>query len=160
MAVKFRFPLQVVLDHRSRIEDQRRRELAEAEARRHQCHETLRTMQQTIVGSRGQLRSGLRGRVDMRQVAAFAGYSIQARGEAQLIVQRLALIERDIETARQRLADAARQRKALELLREKQLAQWQSRQQRREVAELDEIATQAHALRCGFESGHGRETRT
>ena len=144
MAAKFRFPLQSVLDHRQRIENQRRRELAEVEARRQACYDSLRSMQQSILGARHGLGSGLRGRVDMAQVSGFARYSMEARAEAQQIVQRLAVIERDVERAREQLADAARQRKALELLRDKQLAEWHQRQDRREAAELDEIGMQLY----------------
>jgi len=54
----------------------------------------------------------------------------------------LASIEKQIATAREKLMESIRARRALELLREKQFVQWLLEQQRREDAELDDLALQ------------------
>ena len=141
----FRFKLEPVLRHRCLIEDECQRELAKA--LRHQLilRGQLRQMQQTIVESKRRLGDGLIGRVNLDQIAQFARYSGQVTQRAHGIVARLAAAEKQIQTARERLLHAARDRKALELLRDRQHRRWQEMQGRREAASMDELAVQGFA---------------
>lgn len=140
----FHFQYQSVLEHRRLVEDQRQRELAKHLCVRMILHDQLRAMQQTIRDSKQQLGEALVGRVDLDRIAGFARYSGQAAQRAQQIVARLAQLEKLIETARQHLLEATKQRKALELLRDKHHQRWLQEQQRRQQAELDDLATQRY----------------
>lgn len=141
---RFEFKYETLLRHRRNVEDQRQRELAQLMRSRMILVDQLHQAQQTVRQSRAQLSESLVGRVDLSRIAQFAGYSQQETSRGRQIVQRLAEYERRIADARQTLADAMRQRKALELLRDRQHEQWQREQQRRESAELDELATQRY----------------
>lgn len=148
---KFVFQFEPLLRHRQAIEDQRQRELAQHLRSQMILQGQLRTMQQTIRDSKQQLGAGLVGRVDLSAISQFAGFSGHTTMRARQIVLRLAEIDKQIQVARQQLLDATRQRKALELLRDRQREIWRREQQRREDLELDEMANQrfAHQLMTG-----------
>jgi len=139
----FQFRLQTVLDHRERVEDEAQRRLAQILRQRMILEHQIRRMQQDITDSRQNLAQGLVGEVDVRQVSQFAHHSIQARQRAQSVVRRLAALEGEIQQARQALLEAARDRKALQLLRDRHHREWQRQQNRLEEAALEELATQA-----------------
>jgi flagellar FliJ protein len=142
---KFVFRFESLLRHRRHIEDARQRELAQHLRGRMILDGQLRSMQQSIRDSKHQLGASLVGRVNLGDIQQFARYSGHTTLRARQIVEKLAEVERQVESARAQLLEATRQRKALELLRDKHLAAWRKEQQRREDLELDEIATQAFA---------------
>ncbi len=142
---KFHFKFQTLLEHHRRVEDQRQRELAQHLRTRMIFHDQIREMQDTIRDSKQSLADGLVGQVDLTRVGQFARYSGHAAQRARQIVVRLAGVEKQIDEARQLLLDATKQRKSLELLRDKHQAQWRYEQNRRETNELDELATTRYA---------------
>jgi flagellar FliJ protein len=141
---KFKFNLEAVLRVRRATEEERQRDLAKAMRLRMILEGQLRQMQETITQSKRDLGSGLIGRVDLDSVAQFARYSGQVAMRAQGMLQQLAVAEKQIETARERLLQASRDRKALELLRDRRLALWQAEREKKESAMLDELAVQAY----------------
>jgi flagellar protein FliJ len=149
---KFRFKFDTVLQQRRHAEDQCQRALAKVIRQRMILQNQLRSMQQTITRSKGDLRSGLVGRVDMDRVGHFARYSGQSTARAHAIVSKLAALEQPIAEARARLLDASRARRAMELLKERHLTEWRRQEERRESAQLDEIGVQAHARRAMAEA--------
>jgi len=141
---KFQFRYETVLRQRQCVEDERQRELAKVLRQRMIVQNQLAHMQQTIRESRQNLSDTLVGKVNLDRVGQFARYSAQSAMRAQQIAVELARLEKQVETARARLAEAMRQRKAMELLRDREHARWKQEQQRRETAELDEIALQGY----------------
>ena len=141
---KFRFQFESVLRYRAIIEDECQRELAKVMRHRMILQDQLRQMQQTIVGSKQELGASLIGRVDLDRIAQFARYSSQSAMRAREIVLKLAGAEKQIEAARQKLLRATRDRKALELLRDRQERRFAQEQDRKEAAALDEMAVQAY----------------
>jgi flagellar FliJ protein len=148
---KFQFRFESLLKHRRLLEDQRQRDLAKHVRMRMICHDELRKMQQTLRDSKHELSSSLLGRIDLSAVSQFARYSGHVNQRAHQIIHRLAQVEKQIIDAREKLLDATRQRKALELLRTKHHDQWKRDQQRRETAQMDEAATQRHVRRQAME---------
>ncbi len=144
---KFQFRFQTLLAHHRRVEDQRQRDLAQHLRTRMILHDQIRDMQDTIRDSKRSMADGLVGTVDLTRVGQFARYSGHAAQRARQIVVKLASLEKQVEEARQALLDASKQRKALELLRDKHEAQWRYEQNRRETNELDELATTRYARR-------------
>lgn len=142
---RFRFKFEAVLRVRRIAEDEAQRELAGRLRERMILATHLRNMQETIVSSRHDLAEGLRGQVNLDDVAGFARYSLQVRVRAQEIVLKLAGVEKTIEAARQRLIEATRRRKALELLEQRHRERWIAEADRREAALLDELAVQGYA---------------
>ncbi len=140
----FVFNLQSVLDLRLQAEEQRRREMAEVLRLKLKLEEQLRGMQQSLNQSRHALTGGLVGRVDLAQVAQFTRYQAQVRLRAQGLVIKLAAVEQAIERSRAALVHASRDRRALELLRDRRREAWMREQERRAAAELDALALQRH----------------
>ncbi|MCE2882041.1 MAG: flagellar export protein FliJ [Planctomycetaceae bacterium] len=137
---KFRFALQRVLDRRLDEEEARRRVLSQVEAKRRGLEDALRTRQQEISAGRDAWRSGLVGTVDP---AALRHHAIASTGlvrKAQRTVLELAGMEKALVKARADLVEAARARRALEILRERRLAAHLAEESRRERDNLDEFA--------------------
>ena len=144
---QFRFKFQTLLAHHRRVEDQRQRDLAQHLRTRMILHDQIRDMQDTIRESKQSMADGLVGAVDLNRVGQFARYSGHAAQRARQIVVKLASLEKKIDEARALLLEATKQRKALELLRDKHEAKWRYEQNRRETNELDELATTRYARR-------------
>ena len=143
----FRFRFETLLRHRRGVEDQRQRRLAQHERCRMILLGQLRQMQQTIRDSKHEMADGLVGKVNLQAVSGFARYSGQVNQRAQQIVVRLAELVKRIEQARAELQEAVRQRKSLELLRQRHHEKWRRAQDRLETNELDQIATDRF-VRC------------
>jgi flagellar FliJ protein len=141
----FRFRLEPVLRHRRTVEETHQRELAKVLRHRMIVENELRRMQTTITDSKQELADGLVGRVDMDRVGEFARYSGQVRQRAHTIVVKLATLEKVIDRERGKLSAATRERKAIELLRDRHHEQWKLEEARREALEMDELATQQYA---------------
>lgn len=147
----FRFRFETVLQQRRSVEDQRQRELAQLLRGKMIFENQLRQMQQTIRDSKQQIGTGLVGQVDLNAIGQVAQYSSQVVVRGQQIVQQLAQLDRRIGEARQRLLEATRQRKALQLLRDKHYQRWLAEQKRRETIELDDLTNQRYARRIALE---------
>jgi flagellar FliJ protein len=150
---RFRFQLQPVLDARSRAEDDRRRDVAALESERRRLEDRLRSGQVSISGAREDVRSALVGTVRPEALRAQANASLACMRDAQRLVLELAGVHRRLEVARGALAEAARQRRAIELVKERRFEAWRREQERREQSALDEIATNrgARAARLAAE---------
>ena len=143
----FTFRYQVLLEHRRHVEDLAQRELANQVRTQMILTDQLREMQLSISRSKGDLGQALVGKVDLTSVGGFTRFNAQSTVRGRQLVQRLAQLEKHVEKARGELLEATRQRKALELLRDRDHEQWKLMQDRRETAELDDLANQAYAGR-------------
>lgn len=145
---RFRFQLQPVLDARLRAEDERRRAVAELEQERRRLEDALRRRQSAIAGAKDGVREALIGQVRPDDLRSQANASLAEMRDAQRSVLELAGLHRRLETARAALAAAARDRRAIELVKERRFEAWRHELDRREQAGLDELATN----RAAFES--------
>ncbi len=143
----FQFKFDSVLQQRRLAEENAQLAFAKTLRQRLILHDQLRNIQQTIRGSKQDLRDNLVGGVDVASIGTFARFASQATQRAQQIVVRLAGVEQQIESARQDLAEASRARKAIELLYDKHHERWLTEQRRREEAELDDVNNRIHATR-------------
>ena len=148
---KFVFKLEPVLKQRQMAEDQKQRQLAQLMRHRMIFHNQLRGIQTQLSDSKGQLADGLVGKVDLTSISQFARFSGQSQMRAQTIVRQLATLENHIAEAQKQLVEAMRQRKALDLLRDKQYQLWKRTQLRREASRLDDLATQAYTRQVVME---------
>ena len=140
---QFIFQLEGVLRQRRNLEQQRQRELAAHQARIQEMETELRAMDRDVQGSNSHVRQHhLQGRLDMNYLAAHRRYTLAVQRKATTLLQRMALVQRQVEEARVALGNAARDRKAIEKLREKQFEQWREAAARKEMADLDEVSTQ------------------
>jgi flagellar FliJ protein len=140
---RFRFQLEGVLRHRKNIEREHQRQVALVQARMHQLETELRQLDQSAQDAAAELRRDhLIGTIDLNYLAAHRRFIAATQRQAISLVQRMALVRRELDEKRQALTQAAIQRKVMEKLREKQLARWMEALNKREAEELDEIGMQ------------------
>jgi flagellar FliJ protein len=142
---KFRFRLEALLRVRRQAEQVRQRAVAELEGRRRDLETALRRHQDQIAAGKRTQCDRLVGRLDVTELRARAGSTIQHMREAQRILLELAGVHRRLEEARADLIEATRRRRAVELLRERRFAAWKKRIDGAENAALDELAVFAAA---------------
>ena len=140
---KFIFKLEGVLRQRKHVEQDKQRQLATRQVQLVELQNILRQMQQSVEATNDDVRKNrLIGRLDMEFIAAHRRFLTGIQRQAMGVAQKIALAQRAVDAARSELAEAAKQRKAIEKLKEKQLERWRADLSRRESAELDEIGMQ------------------
>lgn len=140
---KFVFQLQAVLRHRKTLEEQRQRELGAARAELEKMEAELRQMDEITRGVSDDVRTNrLTGTLDMSFLAAHRRYILAMQRKALALAQRMAQQQQVVEVARRALAEAAKQRKIIEKLRERQHERWKSEQSRKELEGLSEVNMQ------------------
>lgn len=144
---RFEFRYQSILNHREKIEQQRKRALARHLHRRNELVGRLRRMQETISRAKREAGDALVGAVDLSAIAGIARYSARCTAEGHGLVREVAALETTVEQARKELLEASRERQALELLRDRQQQAYELEQRRMEAKRLDELTSQAYARR-------------
>jgi len=140
---KFRFKLAGILRQRKQIEQEMQRRLAVRQRTLFEHQQKLQHIQQSVMQANDDVRRNrLVGRLDMSYLAAHRRFLIGMQHQAVGTVQRIALAQRGVDEARNELAEAAKRRKAIEKLREKQFERWRADLAQREQAELNEIGMQ------------------
>ena len=147
---KFRFNLQPVLDQRERIEEDRKLAVARVQSERAALENQLREFQSAISAQKGDLRSAMGGAgdgsgggtvIDAARLRVQAHASLTLQVKAHRVVLQLAGLHRRLDVARAALAVAARDRRAVEVLKERRFARWKAEQERRAATALDEMTT-------------------
>lgn len=140
---KFVFKLDGVLRHRKRLEQHAQRDVAEAQANVNSLTEELRELNAGLTAAADELRTNhLVGTIDVRYLTAHRRYTADVTQRGTMLMQKLAVAQRDVETRRAGLMEAAKQRKVLEKLRDKHELRWKEEQARREQSLADdEIGT-------------------
>jgi len=145
---RFVFKFQAVLRQREIIEQQKQRAFAKLIHHRNAMFAQLREMQETISSSKRDAAAGLVGSVDLNAIAGIARYSASCALRGNTLVREIAQQETLVEQARKELIEASKNRKALELLRDRQRQEWELEQRRMEAKQLDEQTTQAYAAKA------------
>ena len=152
---KFRFPLQALLEHRARIERDHRVGVAVAERARVEAEDEVRARQRSIISIKSDLREALSpgaGPVNLREARLQANASLHATLRTQQSALKLAGAMRRVDGARVQLIEAAKERRALELLRDRRFEAWKQKMNKAETNELDDIAN-ARAARGDEDEG-------
>lgn len=140
---KFIFPLDGVLRQRKQIEQQRQRELAVFQGQMAAHQAELKALNDAMAAVTADVRSNrLVGPLDLAFLAAHRRYEGSMQRKGMAIVQKMAVVQRDLDAAQRLLTEAAKARKVIEKLREKQHERWAIEQARKEQAELDEMGMQ------------------
>ncbi|MGD0769097.1 MAG: flagellar export protein FliJ [Tepidisphaeraceae bacterium] len=149
---KFAFQLDGVLRHRTNLEHQCRRELAVIQGQMSALDAELRALDASVRASEADLRTNrLVGRLDLVFLAAHRRFAVAMQRKATEIAQKMAAVQVQLDRAKRNVAEAAKKRKIIEKLRERQYARWREQLERRDVAEMDEI---------GMQLGHDRFAQT
>lgn len=147
---RFIFNLEAVLTQRKHAERQRQRDLAVVEGQMNALQNQLKAINDAMRQAGDDLRDNhLTGRLNMDFLSAHRRFSISMQRNAMTLAQKIALAQRQVDEARKLLAEAAKQRKAIEKLKENQLQRWRAERQRAELSELDEIGMQLAYQRAG-----------
>jgi flagellar protein FliJ len=136
---KFRFQLEALLKLRREQEKRCKEALAALVGERGRMEDELRSQDGHLKQGREALRVGLVGAVNVSLVRQQAVSTVQTQRKAHRTVLELAGLQRKIERAAAELAEAAKQRRAVEILRERRYAEWRRLVEKREQAETDEI---------------------
>jgi flagellar FliJ protein len=144
---KFNFKLQAVLRQRELIEQECQRDFAIARATHLADQAELKKLDETVRVAVADLRENrLVGQIDLSFLAAHRRFmaDMQRRGVAQ--IQKVEAARKVMEEVRIRLAEASKQKKIIEKLKEKQLAEWTAAAAAKETAAMDEIAMQMSTM--------------
>lgn len=144
---RFEFKLDPVLRHRQMVEEQCQRDLAQFLRQQMILRTQITDLQQTIVSDKRAMADSLVGQVDVVRIRQHGLHSNRVALRVQQIALELLKLRQQIEQARQKLLDATKARKAVELLKSKHYERWMAEQRRAETRETDEMATQAYARR-------------
>lgn len=144
---KFRFKLEPLLKARRMVEQTHQRAVAEIERERMTLEARLRAQQEHLAEGKKTMRSDMVGQVNIQGLRMHAASSLHQMRIAQRLVLELAGVHRRLEAARASLIEAARRRRAVELLKERRFLQWRTRLEKAETAALDELAVIAAARR-------------
>jgi len=140
----FRFPLERLRALRERGEDLAKQELAGAMTRRTGCADRLRAMGEELRGAFAAQREVAATPVAAHDLVAHQAYLErieQAREAGALDLDRH---EAEVEARRDALREAARERQALERLKQRRRAEHERAEARAESSALDEIALVQH----------------
>jgi flagellar protein FliJ len=151
---KFVFQLEGVLRQRTHVEQQRKRELAVVQQQMSTLEAELRALDASVRNAEQDLRQNrLIGKIDLAFLAAHRRYAFAMQRKAMGVAQKMANLQVQLEKAAKLAAEASKQKKILEKLRERRFARWREQLQRRDMIEMDEIST-----RLSYELGIEAET--
>jgi len=140
---RFRFRLEALLTHRQQIEKEKQRRVAQIQQ---EIQAVIRHIQDTQARIAAENRTlgtrELTGLLDMQYIAHEKRFVGALTVRISLAMQKLAGLEQTLAAARTELLDAARARKVIEKLKEKQWQRWRMEQERKDAAVTDEIGTQ------------------
>src|SRR5438270_1615332 len=137
---QFHFSLQSVLNHRAQIEQDKQRALAGLQSQMEDQKVALRDLNNSVRSDLSDVRENrLLGKLEISYLTGHRRYMLVLQRRATEMVQRMTLLQRQIDAAHGELVEAAKQRKILEKLRDRQKTRWVAEQTRSELAELDEL---------------------
>jgi flagellar FliJ protein len=140
---RFVFQLEGVLRRRKDVETEKQRALAVIEGRMQALKGELAALDQSAGLANRELRENhLVGRLDMGFITAHRRFIAGTQRQAIQLVQKMALAQKQMDEARRELGEAAKSRKMIEKLRERQFDAYRQQVLRVESAEQDEIGQQ------------------
>jgi flagellar FliJ protein len=140
---KFEFQLEAVLTHRENREKEKQRALAVVQGELTKMHNELMAMDAAVKQANEEMRQNhLVGRLDLGFMGAHRRFLIATQQNAGVLIEAMTGVQRKVDLARRELAAAAKERKVIEKLRERQHGRWMEEMNRKETAEMDEIGMQ------------------
>src|SRR5690348_12624429 len=140
---RFVFRLQPVLRHREHVEQERLRDLAVAQAEMTRLQNELKSLNDALQSSASEMKQNhLTGRLDVNYLAAHRRYTVAMQRKGMALVQDIARHQKKVDDAQRLHAEAAKERKVIEKLREKRHERWAAEMARKEAAQLDEVGMQ------------------
>ena len=139
---QFRFRLQPLLRLRKQQEDQKKRAVGALLSQIHDLQRQALELAEAIKAEGDTLKQQyIQGNVDLNWVSHYRRYVTSVQCAIAERIQTATNIQEKLHQARRDLAEAAKQTKILEKLKERQQKQYEREWQRKENRELDEIGT-------------------
>lgn len=129
-----------MLDHRKHTEELAQAELAKRLKAEHDCTKQLEWISGEVSRRRDQLAERSAAGMPAHEYALAGDYATTLRIQQMRQSSRLGLLKAETELARGKLLKATRNRKALDVLRERHLSQYLDNERRLEQIALDEVA--------------------
>lgn len=140
---QFKFKLQVVLDQREREERLAQVEHAQAQLAQKMLEADLAAIESDLRGANEYLRDHhLVGKIDTSMIATHRRYLIAARSAVINKAKQIAVARLKCEASQRKLAAAAKDKKAIELLRDRQKSRWAAELDKKDLALADDVAMQ------------------
>jgi flagellar FliJ protein len=133
----FRFPLQFLLDHKERLEDEAKQRWTKAKQAVHQAEEEHRRIGQELMDARQMLSKF--STVDAEQLQIRLSYREQLNLLLEQKYQQIRELRKEESKMQEALVEAAKERKAMELLKEQRLDEFKREQNRKEQKFMDEL---------------------
>jgi flagellar FliJ protein len=151
---KFVFKLEGVLRQRKHVEQEKMRALATALKHQSDCELELQKLNDTVQQTNDDVRRNhLTGVLDMDFLTAHRRFMNAMQRQSIGMQQKIAQAKQRVNEARAVLAEAAKQRKVMEKLREKHYDRWRAELAAKEFRELDEIGVQLAVDALASEGG-------
>lgn len=144
----FTFKLEAVLEQRALVERLRQKDLAEAQQAMLRVQAELDALEAVNRNSAADLRRG-GGQLSGATVVAHQRFAQAARQKAASLKRMRNEARRELEQAQAQLTEAAKQRKVMEKLREREHARWREAVQRSELIEAEEVARRMEECHAG-----------
>ncbi|MDP2210593.1 MAG: flagellar export protein FliJ [Candidatus Aquicultor sp.] len=141
---RFVFKLKSVLHHRQKKEDLVKKELAEVKRLYEFEKERLTQLNVRFADSHKALREKQKSALDATEISMHAKFIERLERQIEVQLSRVASLATEVRKVQERLLEAAKDRKVLEKLEEKQLSEYKLEAERVEQGIIDEIATVRH----------------
>lgn len=141
---RFRFQLQALLDFRIRKEDELKRRLGELERMIQTEQETLAKLERSLQEAGARCDELESSDLDMERARLYRGFYTWLSSRIEDQQQVIAELEEELQSQRDRVVEAMRERKIVQSLRDSQFEQFRLDELRREQAFLDDLATSRH----------------
>ena len=139
-AKKFKFRLEPLLKLRRHREKERQKEHAASVHEAHKQKQQLQTLDSQRLNTLDFQRERLVGALSVTQALVASRYLVKLKRQHLAGTGLLHALEREVEKKRQKLVEAARDRKMYELLKEKRQLRHRQDAEKRDQKELDEVA--------------------
>lgn len=136
---RFTFKLEAVLEQRKSAERQRQRDVAAAQQALLKLQAEIDALAAMSRSSAAELRSS---GLSAAALAAHQRFILSMRHKGAALRQQQSAAERELSDAQAALTEAAKQRKVMEKLREREHAKWMEAERRRDAQEADDVARQ------------------
>ena len=142
-AKKFKFRLEPLLKIRQHREKERQREHSVAVQEVAKQKQQLQDIDHERLGTLEHQRQRLTGRLSIAEALVCSRYLVKLKRQRMAGTGLLHGMEREAEKKRQKLVEAARERKIYELLKEKQQLRHRQGLEKQDQKQLDEVAVMA-----------------
>jgi flagellar export protein FliJ len=143
---RFEFRLSAVLRHREAVLDQRRREFGQAQAEAAAIAEQIKEMRRSRDLHQEAIRAASRGEISRTEMVRLRNYVNTLWMRMLMAGRKLAESAGRVEERRRSMVKAQQDVRALEILRDKSRAAWQSEADREERVFLDDLRPSAGLL--------------